>query len=76
MKEGEKMEFSEKLKELRSKNELTQIELAEILSIHSMTISRWERGIAFPDARAVIKLAMLFSISTDELLCVNEGVDV
>lgn len=68
------MEFSEKLKELRSENELTQVELAEILSVHGMTISRWERGIAFPDIRVVIKLAMLFSISTDELLCAKEGV--
>ena len=70
------MKFSEKLKELRSESELTQVELAEIFSVHSMTISRWERGIAFPDIRAVIKLAMLFSVSTDELLCVNEGDDV
>lgn len=69
------MKFPEKLKELRTSNGLSQIELGEILNIHSMSVSRWERAEAMPPVKTVIKLAMLFSVSTDELLCVNEGGD-
>lgn len=69
------MIFPKKLKELRTMNNLTQVELAEIFNVHGMTVSRWERGVAYPDIKTAVKLASLFSVSTDELLCVGEGVD-
>jgi len=69
------MTFPEKLKELRTLGGLSQVALGEILNIHSMSVSRWERAEAMPPVKTVIKLAALFSVSTDELLCFNEGSD-
>jgi transcriptional regulator with XRE-family HTH domain len=37
-------EITEKIKDYRRKNKLTQEELARKLDIPSITISRWERG--------------------------------
>ena len=69
------MTFPEKLKELRTLGGLSQVALGEILNIHSMSVSRWERAEAMPPVKTVIKLAALFSVSTDELLCISEGSD-
>lgn len=67
------MTFPEKLRELRKSNSLSQADIGELLNIHFMSVSRWERGESMPPVKTVIKLASLFSVSTDELLCVNEG---
>lgn len=67
------MAFSEKLRELRKSNGLSQSDIGELLNIHFISISRWERGESIPPVKTVIKLASLFSVSIDELLCVNEG---
>lgn len=69
------MTFPEKLRELRKTNGLSQGDVGELIGIHFMSVSRWERGEAMPPVKRLMKLALLFSVSMDELLCVNEGVD-
>jgi transcriptional regulator with XRE-family HTH domain len=43
------MSFGQRIRELRRKNNMTQEELAELLSISSQAVSRWETDAAMPD---------------------------
>lgn len=66
------MTFPEKLRELRKSSGLSQGDVGELIGHHFMCVSRWERGVDTPRIQTVIKLASLFSVTTDELLCVKE----
>ena len=46
------MNFSESVKEIRSKLNLTQQQLAEALSVNYTTINRWENGHSVPSKLA------------------------
>ena len=47
-KRREKMEFKDKLKELRIANNLTQEALAYKLKVSRSTIAKWEAGLGIP----------------------------
>ncbi len=66
------MEFNEKLKELRIKNNLTQEDLAEKLHISRQSISKWEQGINEPNIEMLKKLSVIFDVSINELLAEEE----
>lgn len=61
--------FAERLKKLRTEKGLNQTELAKILNVAKQTISNWELGNRTPDDKMLIKIADLFNVSTDYLLC-------
>lgn len=61
-------EFGEKIKELREERKLTQKELAKFLNIRNTTISAWEQNIAEPPYETLKKLCLLFDVSSDYLL--------
>lgn len=65
---GEKMKISEKIYELRKKNNLSQEELADKLDVSRQTISKWELGESSPDFDKIVPLCEVFNISTEELL--------
>ena len=54
--------------ECRKKANLTQVQLAEKLSITDKAISKWERGIAMPDSSIMLGLCDILGISVNELL--------
>ena len=54
--------------ERRKQKSLTQMQLAEKLSITDKAISKWERGIAMPDTSIMIELCDILGISVNELL--------
>lgn len=60
--------FSEKLKELRKKNKLTQEQLAEKLSVSRNAIAKWESGAGLPDIENMKNLALFFGVSVDYLV--------
>ena len=60
------------IKRLRKKNGLTQLQLAEKISISPQAISKWERNVNFPDITLLPVLADLFNCSIDELFRVND----
>ena len=62
------MNLSNKIIELRSKNKLTQEELAEKLNVSRQTVSNWETGKCYPDIETLIIMSNKFNISLDELL--------
>ena len=57
-----------KLKELRKKQNLTQLELANKIGVVESTISLYESGKREPDISTLIKLADCLNTSIDELV--------
>lgn len=66
------MTFGEKLKKLRTDNELTQDELAEKLYVTRTAISKWETDKGYPNIESLKAIASFFSITVDELLSSEE----
>lgn len=62
------MNFGEKLYSLRKKNFYSQGVLAEKLGVTRQAVSKWELNEMLPDYENIIKIAKLFSVSTDYLL--------
>lgn len=62
------MEFSEKIKSLRLKNNLTQEEFASKLNVTRQAVSNWENNRNLPDIEMIISIASVFEISLDELI--------
>lgn len=62
------MEFKSRIKELRKTKNLNQEELANILHLEKSTVSKWERGINYPNQNIQTMLADLFGVSVDYLL--------
>ena len=60
--------FGEKLKKLRTDNQLTQEELAEKLFVTRTAISKWETGKGYPSIDSLKALSNLFGISIDDLI--------
>ncbi len=46
---------------------ITQEELGRILSVSGTAVSKWERGVSYPDIELFLKMADYFEVSTDEL---------
>ena len=66
------MKIAECIKSLRIENNMTQQQLADKLFTSQDTISLWERDKSYPDVVAVIRLAKIFNVSTDYILCVDD----
>jgi len=64
--------IGQNIKRLRKNVDMTQEELAELLSISSQAVSRWETGSALPDISLIPAIVNLFGVTSDELL----GIDV
>lgn len=62
------MEIGSKIKEARTKTELTQEQVAEELGVSRQTVSNWETGKSYPDIVSVIKMSDLYDVSLDYLL--------
>mgnify|MGYP000010191026 CR=1 FL=1 len=62
------MTFGEKLKKLRTDNNLTQDELAEKIYVTRTAISKWETDKGYPSIDSLKELSSLFKISIDELI--------
>ena len=52
----------------RKEINLTQRELADKLNITDKAVSKWERGLSFPDISILIPLAEILNISLYDLL--------
>lgn len=63
-----KQTLSEKLKNYRWKENLTQQELAELLEVSDKSISKWELGEGYPSKRNLAKISEVLDVSSDALL--------
>ena len=60
--------IAKRIKELRTQKNLTQKELAVLISLTPKMISFYELGQRIPPSDIIIKLAKIFAVSTDYLL--------
>ncbi len=61
------MGFAENLKEIRHKRNITQEQLAELLSVSRQTISKWESGLGYPETDTLLSIAKELNVSLDYL---------
>lgn len=54
--------------ELRKKNNMTQLELAEKMNVTDKAVSKWERDISYPDISSLPRLAEILGVSVGELM--------
>jgi len=62
------METKDIILELRTKNELSQDELAEKIYVTRQAVSRWENGETVPNTETLKLLSKLFDVSINTLL--------
>lgn len=62
------MEFGDKIKELRTKNQLTQEQFATRLNVTRQAVSNWENNRNLPDLELLILISSIFHLSLDELI--------
>jgi len=62
------MDVGRKIRFLREKHGLKQINLANALQVSPQAVSKWEKGANYPDLPVLMKIAGLFDVSTDYLL--------
>ena len=65
--------FGKFIKKLRKEKGITQKELGEKLNITDKAISKWERGLSFPDITIINSLAETFGITSSEILNAELG---
>lgn len=66
------MEIGSRIAEARKKQNLTQEQLAQLLSVSRQAVSRWESDQAYPETDRILALSEILNVNCDYLL---RGVD-
>ena len=61
------MPIGDKIRLLRKNKNITQMQLAEALSVSSQSVSKWENHLSVPDITVLPVIARYFGITMDEL---------
>ncbi len=56
------------IQELRKGKGMTQLELAGKMNVTDKAVSKWERGLSYPDTASLPALAEILGVSVDELM--------
>ena len=64
--------LNQRIHELRTARNLSQVKLAEKLGVTKQSVSNWENDNIQPSIEILIKLAEFFGVSTDYLLGLDE----
>ena len=64
--------LGQRILEIRSACNWSQVEIAKRLGVTKQTVSNWENGNIQPSIEMLIRLARLFNVSTDYLLGLDE----
>lgn len=62
------IKFSKRLKELRLEKGISQVQLANVLSVTKATVNDWEHEKCETNFSMLAKIAKYFNVSTDYLL--------
>ena len=60
--------LNERIRKLRLERNLSQVDLAKKLNVTKQSVSNWENDNIQPSIEMLVKLAAVFSVSTDYLL--------
>ena len=69
----DQQKFAANLYALRKAKKLTQKGLAEKLNVTDKAVSKWERGLSYPDITLIPPLAEILGVSASELLSGENG---
>lgn len=74
MNENENRTFADVIVELRKEKGFTQQDLANKLHITDKAVSKWERGLSYPDITSISSLASILGVDSSYLidLCKSE----
>ncbi len=61
------MNLGERIRALRHNKQISQAQLAEVLSVSAQSVSKWENGHSAPDIALLPMLARYFGVSMDEI---------
>lgn len=67
-----KLEFNEKLQQLRKQKNLTQEALAQRIFVSRAAVSKWESGRGYPSIDSLKGISKAFNVSIDDLLSGEE----
>ena len=70
------MTLGEKIKNLRTDNNMTQEALAERLYVSRTAVSKWERNAGFPGIDSLKSISEIFDITIDELLSSEDLISI
>lgn len=62
------MDIGNKIKQLRERHDLSQVEFAEIFHVSRQTVSNWENNKNYPDMDTLKEISDKFEVSFDKLL--------
>lgn len=62
------MGFGQNLQCIRTRNGLTQEQLAEELNVTRQSVSKWESGASFPEMETLLKICERYKVNLDELM--------
>lgn len=63
------VDFSQRLKQLRKDKRLTQAQVAQRIGVTASMVSSYETDIRLPSYEVLIRLADVFGVTVDYLLC-------
>lgn len=70
------VDFGNRLKTLRLKENMSQAQLAQKLDLTKSVISAYETGIRLPSYDVLIHIARIFNVTTDYLLGVEQKYEI
>lgn len=65
--------FGDTLQDLRKRYKMSQVGLAKELGVTKQAVSNWEKNNIIPSIDMLVKIARIFSVSTDYLLGIDSG---
>lgn len=65
--------LNDRIKELRQAKRMTQVDLAKRLGLTKQCVSNWENDNVLPSVEMLSRIADFFGVSTDYLLCRDDG---
>jgi transcriptional regulator with XRE-family HTH domain len=66
------MSIGEKIKSERLRLGMSQSKLGEMLQVTQQAVGKWEKNLSEPDSQTLNRLAMIFGVSVDYLVGLNE----
>lgn len=67
--DGHMVEFSQRLKQLRKDKHLTQAQVAKRIGVTASMVSSYETDIRLPSYEVMVRIADVFGVTVDYLLC-------
>ena len=61
------MSFAENLKSIRKKQNITEEQLADLLSVSRQAVSKWESGVVYPETETLLMISKKLNVSLDYL---------